>query len=292
VLPLRALTVGDILDGGFRLLRDRFGRILVLVLVLLGPFQLLMSFATDRWIPALGPTGPGPGAVDIEEVVDLGALTAAFTLGGVLWLLVYLVVAGAIVWLVLEEDAGRGVALPAALRGAARRLWPLVGGTALVGLAGLAVFGVLLGVSVALGALALPLGFLVGVPAGMILLAAVVAATTIVVPVAMAETERGAASSAGRAMSLVARRFWRMVGVTLLIMLVLMVVTFAISLALAAVTFVAGPLAWVVDGVGGTVVSAVTTPVLVFAVLLLYVDARVRLEGWDLQLRSQRPRSW
>lgn len=295
VLPLRALTVGDVLDGAFRLLRGRFGRVALAVVVVLGPFQFLSSFLASRLLPGGGAFGPpAMGEPDLVEIDD-ATIAAAFGLmsvTGILGFVVHVVVAGALVWLVLREDAGGRPAVGESLAGGLGRAWALIGGTFLVGLLALAAGAVLAGVIAALVMLAWPLAILVAVPAVPLLFALAAAATSLVVPVAMVETDAGPARCARRALSLVRRRLGMMLGVTVLVLLVLMVVTFAVSMVLGVASWLAGPLAWVVDGVSGTAVSIVTTPVTVFAALLLYVDARVRLEGWDLQLRAQRPRPW
>jgi hypothetical protein len=292
VLPLRPLTVGDVLDGAFRLLKDRFGRVALLVVLVLGPYQLASAFMFDRFMPQVG---PGADVFDFSaEITDEMAaqLFGVSALAGVVGMLVYLVVGAALVWMVLREDEGRPVEMGAAIGAGARRLWVTGAGTLLVGLAALVAFFVLVLVSFALGAVFLPLGFLVGLPAGLLLMVAWMAATSLVVPTAMVETDRGAARAAGRALSLLRRRFWPIVGISLLVLLMLMLVSFAISLAFGIVGLAAGPVAWVVDGVSGTLISVVTTPVAIFAALLIYLDARVRLEGLDLALRAQRPQPW
>lgn len=293
ILPVRALTVGDILDGAFRLLRARFARIVLLVLVVLGPYQLLSAFLTSRWLPEFG-TFPGPesGEVMLFEDLAAGQALGLFSVTGVLGFMVHLLVAGALAGLVLADDGVEQLGVGDLLRGVLPRMWALIGGSMLVFGAGVLTALGLVIVAVGLGALALPLGFVFGVPAILLLMAAIAAATSLVVPVATVETDLGAGRAGVRAMTLMWRRLGRMLGVTVLVLLVLMVVTLAISLLLTVATFVAGPFAWVVDGVSGTAVSMITTPVMVFAAMLLYADARARLEGWDLELRAASPETW
>jgi hypothetical protein len=291
---LRPLTVGDILDGAFRLLRARIGRVALAVVIVLGPLQLLTSFLLSRVVPGYG-TFPTMDPGTQEMVFDDEAVAALLGFGGVTGLLTYLaymVVAGGVVWMVLREDAGQTVSVGEALKGGLGRAWPLIGGTLLVGLTALAAFAVVVGITAALVAVAWPLAILFALPAGLLVAVLAAAAGTLVIPVAMVETHGGAAHAGVRAMSLVRRRLPRMLGVTLLVWLVLMVATMAVSLVMGILGIFAGPASWVVDGLSGAAISAITLPVTVFAALLLYVDARVRLEGWDLQLRAQRPRPW
>jgi hypothetical protein len=291
VLPLRPLTVGDVLDGAFRLLRERFGRVALLVVLVLGPYQLASAYAFDRFLPELGAAAGADAFTFGAEFSDEMAarMFAVSSMAGLVGMLVYLVVGAALVWMVLREDEGRPAEIGPALRGGLRRLWATGAGTFLVGLGATGALLVVMLVSFLLGAVFLPLGFLVGLPAGLLLMLAWLAATSLVIPVAMTESEAGAVKSAGRALSLLRRRFWPIVGVSALVLLMLALVSFAISLAFGLLAMLAGPAAWVVDGISGTLVSVVTTPATVFAALLIYLDARVRLEGLDLTLRARRP---
>jgi hypothetical protein len=290
VLPLRPLTVGDVLDGAFRLLRARFGRVALLVVLVLAPYQLASSYALDRLLPEIGAGGVDAFTFSAEVTDEMAArLFGVSSLTGIVGMLVHLVVGAALLWMVLQEDQGRPAEISAALGGAVRRLWATAVGTLLIWLGASGVLLALILVSVLLGMLFLPLGLLVGLPGGLVLMLAWLAATSLVLPVAMAEGDAGPVRCAGRSLSLLRRRFWPIVGISALVLLMLGLVSFAISLAFGAVAMVAGPLSWVVDGVSGTLVSVVTTPVTVFAALLIYLDARVRLEGLDLALRAQRP---
>ena len=292
---MRALGVGDILDGAFRLLRASFGRIALLVLMVVGPVQFLSAFMITRVLPDAF-VSPDPFMTpdmgqDVPMLDDeaLASLFSATAVTGLLGFVVHVIVSGAIVWLVLREDTGARIAPGQALRAGLGRAWPLLGGSALIGLLWLGVGGVLLAVVAVLFVAAWPLAILVAVPGFVLVVGLATVTTSLVVPVAIVETDVGAVRAAGRALGLVRRRLARMLGVTLLVMLVLLVVTFAVGMLLGVISVLAGPVGWVVDGVTNALVAVVTTPVTALAALLLYVDARVRLEGWDLQLRA-RPR--
>lgn len=293
VLPLRPLTIGDVLDHAFRLVRDRFARVALLVLVVAGPVQLLGSFVTARLVPgAAGMPAGDPGTLEILDGRAVAELLAAGTAVGLLSGVVHLLLGGALVWLVLHDHEGGEAAVGDALLGGLRRAGALLGGGLLVGLLGLAALVVVGLVAAAVGAVALPLGVLLAIP-GVLLVALVTGASlSLVIPTAVVEGELGPGRTAGRALWLVRRRPGRILGVTVLVALVLALVTGAVGLVLGVLAFVAGPAGWVVEGLGGAATQVITLPVTVFTALLLYTDARVRLEGWDLRLRARQSRPW
>ena len=267
----------------------------LMILIVLGPYQLLNAFILSRMMPDVGAFGTTTGTTDpMMAPTDMfgPGLAVASILVTLVGMVVYTLVGGALVWMVRRDDRGGEATWGQSLGGALRRAWPLLGGGALVGLGLIAGAIVLVLLLVLVGALALPLAILLGIPLVLIGIPAVTAVATMVVPVAIMEPQAGAVDVATRAVTLTLRRFWRMTGVMALVLLVLMVVTFAVSLVLGVLALLAGPVQWVVDGLGQAGISIVTMPVVIFSVLLLYLDARVRLEGWDLEVRAQRPGPW
>jgi hypothetical protein len=291
LFPLRPLTVGDVLDGAFRGLRATFRTAAVVILVIQGPYQLLSALLLTRALPELeDPTTMERLFLDGEFEVDVAV--RALSLGGgtmIVGLLVQVLVAAALVWLALEADRGRTATVGQSLRESAARMGATLGGTVLVGVVGLAlvfaitfVVAALFLVSDVVGVLSL----LLVVPAALISTVALFGAYYLVVPAAVAE-DRGAWTTFRRAMWVVRNRFWRVVGVMLLLLLVIAAVSIGFSVALGALSQVAGELSWLVDGVSATLTSLVTVPVTTYVALQLYRDARVRLEGYDLEVRAQ-----
>jgi hypothetical protein len=260
------------------------------VLLLLGPYQLLSSLVLELIAPGLATgTAIDPGSiVEPADLAELGqALAGPGILLSVLGLVVNVLAGGAVVALVLQRDRGQRPDLGAAIRTSLGRSGGTIGGSVLVLLASM-IAGLAVLVAIALLVIvAPPLGlvllfvigvFAVGIGAGL---------TSLVVVIGIVE-ERGAWTTFTRALWVLRTRFWRLIGISLLVLLLLGIASLVISLPLGLLALVAGPLAWVVDGVSATLLSVLTVPVGVFAALLVHLDARIRAEGYDLTLRADR----
>jgi hypothetical protein len=288
---LQPLTVGDVLDGAFRTLRATFAVAAIVVLLVHAPYQLASSLVLDQFLPEIG------DPLVLEEVfaegtIDVALATRATAYGGglaIVGLLVQVIVGAALAWVALRTDQGEETSPGSALRASLSCSGATLGGTVLVGLLG---FGglFLLGLVVALFlAILPPLGVLLAVlaiPAVVIALAALFGAYLLVIPIAVAE-QAGALTTFRRAMWVVRRRFWRVVGVMLLLGLIIVAVSIGFSVALGFAAELAGGLGWIIDAVSATALSLLTAPVTIFVALLLYLDARVRLEGYDLEVRAR-----
>jgi hypothetical protein len=291
LLPLRPLTVGDVLDGSFRVLRATFATVALVVLVVQGPYQLASSLVLFTTLPELlDPVAMERLFTEGSFEVDLAVRALAYGGGAMIaGLLVQVLVGGALAWVALRTDRGEDATVGAAIRASFGVSGATMGGTVLVGFVG---FGVLLALASVVGlafAIAVPLGVLVllaAIPAGVVLGAAAFGGFYLVLPIAVAE-ERGPWRTFQRALWVVRRRFWRVVGLMLLLVLVIAAISFGFSLALGFLSELAGPWRWVVEGVTATATAILTVPIATFAALLLYLDARVRLEGYDLEVRAR-----
>jgi hypothetical protein len=291
LLPLRPLTVGDVLDGSFRILRATFATVALVILVVQGPYQLLSSLVLFTTIPELlDPIAMERLVTEGSFEVDLAVRALAYGGGTmIVGLLVQVLVGGALAWVALRTDRGEDATVGSALRASFGVSGATMGGTVLVGFVGL---GVLLTLATLVGvgfAIAVPLGvilLLAAIPAAVILAAAFFGAFYLVLPIAVAE-EQGPWRTFQRAIWVVRRRFWRVVGLMLLLVLVIAAVSLGFSLALGFLSGLAGSWRWVVEGVTATATAILTVPIAIFAALLLYLDARVRLEGYDLEVRAR-----
>jgi hypothetical protein len=256
--PLRPMTIGDLLDGGFNVLRARPRLVLGLAAVFVIPVQLIVAFINRNAIE------------DLENALDAFAAGVTSEGGPDPWWLPYLgtaltslaqaLVAGALALLVIawysdEQPDGREV-----LRRLGPRL-PVLTFAWLVALAckvsaGLAGFGV--------GGLAL------------------VALFIVVVPVVVIE-RTGPFAALSRSTSLTGRRFWPVLGFAVLSGLV----TGALGLVLSSIPqfvgyVVGGDYGWIILGVGGIINQMLATTVVGAATALLYLDLRIRREGMDV----------
>jgi hypothetical protein len=283
--------VGDILDGAFRALRATFATAAIVILLVQGPYQLLTSLVFVQGLPELS----DPVFIErlfTDATVDVAVATRALAYGGgiaIVGLVVQVIVGGALAWLALRTDRGEDVSAGAALRTSLSCSGATLGGTVLVGLLGLVGAFLVAALIALLFAIAAPLGvfaLVLAVPAAFLAMAALFGAYLLVIPIAVAE-RTGAWTTFRRALWVVRNRFWRTVGVMLLLGLVIAAVSFGFSLVLGIAGELAGDLSWIVDAVSATAVSLVTSPVTIFVALLVYLDARVRLEGYDLEVRAR-----
>lgn len=278
LLPLHPMTVSDILDGPFRIWRMVLGPAVLLVLLVMAPYELISNLA----ISARAPEGfLQDGMFGPVELIDL-ATAGLVLLFGLIGILVWAFVATSVVCLVVSADRGGPRGVGPALRWGLRR-----SGVVLVDmlLLGLAAFVAMI---VAVVILLIPfLGAIVMLFAGPIAIGVTVALGALVVPIAVVETG-GPLAALGRAFWVLRVRFWRTIGVTWLVLIVLLGVSFGLSMVLEFVAAAAGPAFWVVYAVSNVVLSIVQVPFMALAALLIYLDARILREGFDLQVRISR----
>lgn len=297
MLPLRPMSVSDLLDGCFRGLRATFGPVLILVLVLVAPLSALTNLALSRVAPS---TFASPfGAFDLEdpptpeEIGDPFAIMGVGTLAGLLTYVIGLLITAAVVVLVLEVDRGREADLGVAVRGALQVFLTTLGASLLLVAAGMvAMFAGFLGLVLALllAAVAPPVGIalivLVGLPVTLFLVLLFFATTNLVVPIAVVE-RGGVLHTLRRVWWVLRSRFWRVLGVTALVGLLVVAVTGALQTGTSLLAMVVPAGSWVVVSAGEVLGQLVSIPVSAFAALLIYLDGRIRLEGLDVQLRAR-----
>lgn len=292
VVALRPLTVSDTLDGIVRLFRAIFGRAVLVVVVITGPFQLASSLVFDRILPtsAAGFGLPMPGA-DVPQVEFDMTVVAQILMAGVVLaivsVLVGLVVAGALVALADAADRAETLSAGTAIGIAFKRLGATLGATLLLMCAGIAAMIALGVVLVPMMIIAPPVGFVALFGSVMLLGLFGAALSYLIVPIALTEAT-GPVATFRRALWVARYRFGRLMGITILVAVLVLAVTASVTAAFFALSFVAGPFAWVIDGVNSTVVSIVSAPVTTLAAFLVHLDARIRLEGFDLTVRAAR----
>ncbi|MFA9428589.1 hypothetical protein [Egicoccus sp. AB-alg2] len=258
-----------------------------IILLVHGPYQLVAALALDRVLPEFGDPDAfaqffgGEVAVDLlQRIVLVGGLSA------IIGLLVHVLVGGAVVSAILELDHGR----PSRAAPALRRSFQVSGGTlgaSVLGIVTAVIVGVMVMVLIALLAVAVPpLGILLGLASLPLLAGIAIAVVYLVLPVAVVE-ETGPLRTLSRAWWVLRRRFWWVLGVTSLAVLLVGAISFGVQMLLLLLAGLAGPLGFLVEAAAGTLSALISVPVTVGAALLLYHDARIRGEGYDLRARAQ-----
>lgn len=260
------MTVSDILDGSFRILKARPRTVLGTAAVFVVPIQVVTAFATRRGFSDMRTMMFSPDAVvsrtssaTVSDLDLLLVLLASLASTAVLFF-----VGAALTHLVTGWYTGVDRSTRELLSAAFRRTLPL-----------LAAWVVLLPVK-AISAAACYLGLIVTIPL-----------FSLTAP-AMAAEGLGPIAGAKRSWTLGAKKFWRTIGIVLLVTFTNSILSQILS---SLPTFAAGllpsPIGWIVAAVIGSLSAMVTTSVLVGASVLMYVDLRMRTEGLDIELELE-----
>jgi len=258
------MTLSDILDGAFKLLKANWRTVLLITAAFVVPLHIVSAFVQRNLYsgrsffdavnnPSLGSSGNGSS--DAQLVV-----------GGVVALISLLLapfVAGAISKVVAASYLGGEETVGSALRATGRRTWALLAAWVLVHL--LEVIGTLFCI--------LP---------GLIFMALFVA----VAPAIVIE-ELGPIRGMRRSWRLTAPRLFPVMGIALVAGILAGVVGNALgtipSIAALAIGLKYG---WPLLAAGSILSALITTPFVAIVATLLYFDGRIRQEGLDLQLMA------
>ena len=260
---LAPMTMSDLLDGGFAIIKQAPATIIGLTAVFVIPIQLIGGFlgrgaAGWSWDESLdeGNTsfdlGPSLGTTGSAIVLQIGSMLAL------------VVVAAAIARLVSAWYVGNDLTTGQLLRGTLSIAWALFASCVLVHL--------LEAVSI-IGLGILPL--------------AVMTWFLVTAPVIGAERV-GPIHAMRRSARLVSRRFWNVLGAALLGYLVELLFVYAIGLVPLVASLFLGTegIGWVIPAAVGLVTQLITMPFVASVTVLIYLDLRVRTEGLDLELRA------
>lgn len=276
LVPLYPMSIGDVMDTAFRLLRVCAGPAALVILLLLGPVQVLASTAF------LSPFAVFDEPVPTEVDPTLVLLSLA---GSALSLVVLPLAMAALTWMGAHADADHRPDWRDALRHGARRYWAVLGAFALLAVAAVGTaFVVVLGIGL-LAAIGGGLAAVVlGIPLGLgvaVLVVGLTALGFLTVPCIVVEGH-GPVRGLGRAWQLLRRRFWPTIGISLAVGLAFSLLGGAVSSAISIPAFFGVPAAWVFVAVGGILDRLITVPLGAFAALAIHVDQRIRTEGYDV----------
>jgi hypothetical protein len=291
VVPLRPLTLGEILDGAVQTIRQNpkvmLGLSAVVNLVLSVVVVLVQLGALRSDFASLN------GTASNDDTAGSAAELVGSVFAAVLQAVGTTVLTGILVIAVSDAVLGRRPGIGEVWARAKGRIWALLGVTVLV----------FLTIAAIAGGLALPgiIGLVAGAGllGGLLLAAGIIAAIVLVPLVAVRwlfapETvllERiGVVASLGRSWRLVGGSWWRCFGIVLLAQLLASVLSGVLQ-----VPFIVGGLAindagsqagaLVVTVIGGAIARTLITPFSAAILALLYIDLRMRREGLDVTLQ-------
>jgi hypothetical protein len=304
LVPLRPLSLGEILDGAFTAIRWNPKTILAssaAVATISAVLVALVSYAVQRWALTSVHVSGSSTQLNTAAVVALAAV------GGITAIVVAfanLILTGLLTVTVGQGVVGRKETLASAWQATRPRLWRLIAMLLLatVFLAGgwlLAIgLSVLVGVILGEGAHLPAVGILVGVVCGLaawVFAMIVLVRWSVAIPVVMLE-RKGPLKSLGRSWRLVRRSSWRVFGMLLVTELVVGIAAELINAPFAAASGGFSALTahtqqvnvggLFLTAIGQIIASTLTAPLLAGVIVLLYADLRMRREGLDITLQA------
>lgn len=257
---LRPLGVGDLLDETVQLYRRHFLLFIGIGALLLVPLAVLQLLSQ----------------LILSDVRDFAVLMAASAVSTLVSGLAYVAMLLAMTYAVSEVYLGRRPTVRTAYAGGLKRLGAAIGLSILVFL-GLALIAITL--------LGIPVAIYFGTAWALSLQALLLEGL-------------GIRRAMGRSRSLVRGSWWRVLGITLLLSILVAVIQMAFSLPggiLQGVAQFSNPsgsgtafaLASVISALMGTAAQVIAGPIWYCGLVLLYYDLRIRKEGFDLELLAQ-----
>ena len=295
VIPLRPLTLTDILNGAFSYIRTNPKATLGLTTVVVVIAQLIGLALQIGPLAAMGELGVLRG----EEASTAAALgsSASGLASAVTTLLSSIVLSGMLTVIVGRAVFGASITIGEAWQRVRGRILPLLGYSLLwLLIVAVPVFVVIVVIAIVAqfsGAAA----FIIGIPLVLGLIALLIYLWTVLsfaAPLIVLE-RLGIFVSIKRSVSLVKGDFWRVLGIRLLATLVAGVVAAAVSIPfsfggqimlMSSESSTTILIALVLVAIGGAVGQIITAPFSAGAVVLLYTDRRMRAEAFDLVLQT------
>ena len=256
--PVGPMTLSDVLDGSYTIIKRRPRAVIGAVAVVVVPVQVF-----SVWLRSATSVGGGESS-PYDAIVSLGSgssLGVTILIGAVASLSLFFV-GGIISSFVAAWYAGQDITGGEALRRSIGRIGPF-----------LVAWAVLLPLKIVSYALCI------------LPLAVTVTFFALTAPVITLERV-GPFAGIKRSAQLVARRFWPSLGIILLASLIETVTQFSLAaIPMIVAALLPSPADWMVLAVGEAAAALVATTALVGVSVLLYIDLRARTEGLDLELR-------
>jgi len=263
-LPLHPMTVGDILDGAFKLLKANVRTIVLVSAIFLIPVNLVAAFFQRDVLGGYGLLQLANDPSLVDQAAGSGpsnALLLSSVIAAFAGFLITPFIGGAVSRVVASSYLGEELGPEPVVRATGRRFLALLGAflfTFLLKLVG--------GLFCLVGALVPMTLFLVTTPAVMV-------------------EELGPIQAMARSVTLVRARFWAVLGIGVLSGLLASVLGWILSWPFGIVVTVIGfRWGWILSAVGEILPALVTMPFVAIVATLVYFDLRIRSEGFDLQM--------
>lgn len=261
-LPLHPMSLGDILDGVFKLLRGNFRTIALIVGTLVLPVQIIAAFAQRNLLggQSILRIINDPSTATTAQRGNL-ATTIVAVAASLVNVLLLPFVGGAIATVVTASYGGGSLGAGAALKAMGRRAPALF-----------AAWWMWHPFEV--------VGFALGVFPGVALMTMFVMVAPVIVTEGL-----GPWQGLRRSWRLAARTFWSTMAAAVLSGFVAYVMGQVLSGVPSFVGLTVGlRWGWLLLALGGALTALVITPIAAITATLLYYDARIRTEGFDLEV--------
>ncbi|MFD5202707.1 hypothetical protein ACFWM7_21745 [Streptomyces sp. NPDC058375] len=301
VIPLRPLSLGEILDGSVSALRAHWRTALGFSLAVSVVTQIAVVLLQRYVLPE--PTSVDPNATGSEalrQATDSARSTLlSLAPASLLSMIATLFTASVVTVVISRSVLGRPTTLSDSWAEARPRVLPLLGLTVLVSVIMVAIMAVGIGPGLLLGSEAgAALAFL-GFAAACVVMLWLNVSFALAAPALMLERQ-SIVAALRRSAKLVRGAWWRTFGILALTYLLTFLLTFLVSIPFTAIAVIADgteasdlfgsttpSFGWsflIVTGIGEVIVSTLIYPFVAGVMALLYMDQRIRREALDLDL--------
>ena len=320
IIPLRPLSIGEILGGAFESLRANPKAMFVPSLVVMSIVGLMSAGSVTLFLTRLGLPVSASEHVELSEA-EIGArlkqlgsplvgLFIELGVTGVLSMLATSIIIGLLIVTVSRTILGRKASLSDVWQRTRPRVWALIGQTLLIQLILLVVTAVLVAIAFGFGWALLKDIIVSGADkdsVGTIILAILALMVAIAVlglslfalmcklclaPAALVLENIGVLEGISRSWTLTRGYFWRIVGIRLLSFIIVFfatqIVSQGVSIVMQGLVYAAPDMTLAILVASTLINSLIQAAILPFdsaVVVLMYTDLRMRSEGLDVELR-------
>lgn len=298
------MSVGELLDAVFSLYRRNFVLIAAISAVVQVPYALVqyllyqLSGFSDLQgrlqtaTQALQNQGQPPTADQIQNVFNIAGTILLF--GGILALINVFVVLplaeAATTRAVSDRYLDRQASIMSSYAAAVRRLGALIVQSLILTLGFAIAFGaaalISIGLAAALGGAAIGLAVILFLAVAVVAIVVYVR-TSVAAPAIVLEHLSGWRGLV-RSWNLVRGLFWRMLGIRLLLLLITLIISgIVVALLTLAGTALDANGNFILQQVASAIAAVFVSPITYIAVTLLYYDARIRKEAFDIEMLAQ-----